>query len=589
MDQNLKEILEDIESNAHSFNDFSRYIPRLSYLESQYLKNKNSFQYELECITYEFSYLFLKINRGKLILNNGEYVDILDFKEKHLEYIEKKWENTNNPFLKNLFSLMLYVDKNSNKDEKFNFKLCFIDSTLKLKDFFNKNGYCKNNDYKVISNALINLIFTNKLPKFKLPKIKQSILDFIKDEHVHCYLKLELIKAMLDNAHIFEIADFEGLDDFCFSCAINNFNKISVDFFKLAKRIHNKINHNANDEFIKECNIELATFYVKLANDEDSHFFVRFDNYCNAINLYKEIGMVEKSDELHVKLANFKINNDFNTNSKNMVENMRNFENKFFNSISFIQYLICTNDCHLIPSFEKSNKYYNYYKENSMASLLSLKTFKLDNNKNFLNNPLNDIEVSNEYKIKEFNFTIYHNKIDKSSKFIDKLILSSFKRNIFSYDILLSYLTQFYTFLSSQSVQNVNLIYIVDILLAEYFKQLNLLVNNEKHDFMLFIDSFVLKLELFIRKLCILNNINTIIVNENNTTSERLLHDIFDDKKFQRLFDENINDYDFLKFVLLKPGLNIRNKAAHGVDMLIYNFTYANLLVVCLLRLLKYF
>ena len=39
----------------------------------------------------------------------------------------------------------------------------------------------------------------------------------------------------------------------------------------------------------------------------------------------------------------------------------------------------------------------------------------------------------------------------------------------------------------------------------------------------------------------------------------------------------------------MKPGLNLRNKSAHGFDLSIYTFEYANLLLLCFFRLLKYF
>ena len=71
------------------------------------------------------------------------------------------------------------------------------------------------------------------------------------------------------------------------------------------------------------------------------------------------------------------------------------------------------------------------------------------------------------------------------------------------------------------------------------------------------------------------------------TTSEKLLHDFFSDSKFKEVLLEN--DHDFLKHVLLKPGLNLRNKSAHGFDLIIYTFEYANLLLLCFFRLLKYF
>lgn len=39
--------------------------------------------------------------------------------------------------------------------------------------------------------------------------------------------------------------------------------------------------------------------------------------------------------------------------------------------------------------------------------------------------------------------------------------------------------------------------------------------------------------------------------------------------------------YDFLKYVLLKPDLNLRNKYFHGSDLSIYTFDNANLLLLC--------
>ena len=73
----------------------------------------------------------------------------------------------------------------------------------------------------------------------------------------------------------------------------------------------------------------------------------------------------------------------------------------------------------------------------------------------------------------------------------------------------------------------------------------------------------------------------------NGTTSEKLLHDFFSDPRFKDILLEN--DYDFIKYVLLKPGLNLRNKSAHGFDLSIYTFDNANLLLLCFFRLLKYF
>ncbi|MDO5843484.1 MAG: DUF4209 domain-containing protein, partial [Methanobrevibacter ruminantium] len=61
---------------------------------------------------------------------------------------------------------------------------------------------------------------------------------------------------------------------------------------------------------------------------------------------------------------------------------------------------------------------------------------------------------------------------------------------------------------------------------------------------------------------------------------------IFDNEDFKNLINES--DYNFLKYVLIEPGLNLRNKSAHGLDLSIYNFSNANLLFLCFFRILKY-
>ena len=131
------------------------------------------------------------------------------------------------------------------------------------------------------------------------------------------------------------------------------------------------------------------------------------------------------------------------------------------------------------------------------------------------------------------------------------------------------------------------LLYYFKPIIKEYFKQLELFLSNEEYNFILFIDSIVSKLEYLVRKLCGIYNISMIKPQGTGTTSEKLLHDFFNDSKFKEVLLEN--DYDFLKYVLLNPGLNLRNKSAHGFDLKIYTFNNANLLLLCFFRLLKYF
>ena len=85
---------------------------------------------------------------------------------------------------------------------------------------------------------------------------------------------------------------------------------------------------------------------------------------------------------------------------------------------------------------------------------------------------------------------------------------------------------------------------------------------------------------------CKNNGINIITVQQDGLSSRISLEKLFNNDDFKNLILES--DYHFLKYVLIEPGLNLRNKSAHGLDLSIYNFSNANLLLLCLLRIIKY-
>ena len=151
---------------------------------------------------------------------------------------------------------------------------------------------------------------------------------------------------------------------------------------------------------------------------------------------------------------------------------------------------------------------------------------------------------------------------------------------------IITYLSNCQKFLNISNNEK-PLLYYFKPVIKEYFKQFELYLSNEEYNFVLFIDSLVSKLEFLVRKLCEIYNISMLKPQGNGTTSEKLLHDFFNDSNFKEVLLEN--DYDFLKFILLKPGLNLRNKSAHGFDLEIYTVNNANLLLLCFFRLLKYF
>jgi hypothetical protein len=101
----------------------------------------------------------------------------------------------------------------------------------------------------------------------------------------------------------------------------------------------------------------------------------------------------------------------------------------------------------------------------------------------------------------------------------------------------------------------------------------NTLAGNsaELDDLIITFDTLAIKIEGIIRTYAKLNNVNiTKIETEKGTggktveTREAFMHELFTDQylTFKNLFDEK--EYEFLKYLYLKGGLNIRNDIAHS-------------------------
>lgn len=218
------------------------------------------------------------------------------------------------------------------------------------------------------------------------------------------------------------------------------------------------------------------------------------------------------------------------------------------------------------------------------APLLSrINQLKLDNNRNIIQT----LNIDNEEeRIMDSNYGQYHLSLIFQKIFLNEIFVYASNLKIFTYDSVITYLSNCQKFLNISNNEK-PLLYYFKPVIKEYFKQFELYLSNEEYNFVLFIDSLVSKLEFLVRKLCEIYNISMLKPQGNGTTSEKLLHDFFNDSNFKEVLLEN--DYDFLKFILLKPGLNLRNKSAHGFDLEIYTVNNANLLLLCFFRLLKYF
>jgi len=130
--------------------------------------------------------------------------------------------------------------------------------------------------------------------------------------------------------------------------------------------------------------------------------------------------------------------------------------------------------------------------------------------------------------------------------------------------------------------------------LNEYFNQVNahFLEPEYMPNFVLAMDSLILKIEGLVRDICTFSGIATFYPTKDkhgrSIVREKDINWLLREEPIKKLFDED--DLLFFKFVLVeKAGLNLRHKIAHClIDYAEYNIAYMHLLLLVLFRLGKY-
>ena len=130
--------------------------------------------------------------------------------------------------------------------------------------------------------------------------------------------------------------------------------------------------------------------------------------------------------------------------------------------------------------------------------------------------------------------------------------------------------------------------------LHEYFLQMHYYFENPFNlpNFVLSIDSLILKIEGLLRDICHFSFISTFYMSQDSkgrdVVREKDIHALLYEEAIKNLFDED--DLLLFRYVLVeKAGYNLRHKIAHSLMLFQeYNINYIHLLIIILLRLGKY-
>lgn len=566
----FKDIIKEMDLNLTEYSQKRIYEEKLSDLNKKY-ENKNNFKE----ITYELNSLSFLIKSGELMPSKKyDKYCYSDRDNNYGNYLKQRFDDTPNAILKNMY-LIIILNLNLNHEEV----RVFINKSLKL-----LNDYLIKEDNVDLDNDLLIATFDKCMSfNYKQDEIKSLIVKYVKAEFNDALNIKRLIELMLSKKKVFKKDDFEGIDDICWKCAQESETITIIEFLKLGQKISQKINSNKYNWFN-----EIGKTYERFAEERGDSKLIQLTHLTHAIEYYNQGNNPKKVEEISIKLK--KTQNEYAPSEIHLECDLNEVLNEIMieifkmplNSNNLFEFLIHGKKDFLIPKLEKGDENYKKFIKNSPILGMSSRLI-LDNNYN-INQILNGDNL--EEAIMDTNYEQYSFLIVFCNIFLKKMFVYMYNLEIFTYDSVIDYLSNCQKFLNISDGEK-PLLYYFKPIMREYFKQLELCLSNEENNYALFIDAIVPKLEYLIRKLCDIYDINMLKTQRNGTTSERLLHDFFNDSKFKEVLLER--DYDFLKYVLLNPGLNLRNKATHGFDLKIYTLDNANLLLLCFFRLLKYF
>ena len=578
MDNFLKEfnnIIKDLDTQLTVYSQRRNFVNKLTSLKENYNNKTDAFNK----ITYEIDSLEFSIQYGELIplfkSKDVCYPNINNFDECYKNYIKQRFNNTSNPILKNMY-LIIILNLNLDHDEL----KSFIDESLSL-----LSNYLINESNIELTNDLLITTFDKCMSyKHKKDIIKSLIVKYVNAEFNDIFNIKCLIELMLLKKKVFKNDDFEGLDDLCWLCAQKSEDILIIEFLLLGQRISHKLGKNKYNWFN-----EIGKTYEDFADKREDSKLMQIKHLSKAMEYYQKGGNPQRIEEISIKLKKAqkefepaRIPFKFDVSLAVNAAITEIYEKIPLDSNEFLEFLIHDKNEFLIPKLEKGDE--NYKDFVNAAPLLAVTSqLKLDNNHNITQTLKNEEE---EKRITESNYRQYSLFVMFQDIFLKEMFIHARNLEIFTCDSVINYLSNFQKFLNISDGEK-SLLYYFKPLIIEYFKQFDLYLSGGEYNYVLFIDSIVSKLEYLVRKLCEIYNISMLKPKGDDTTSEKLLHDFFRDSKFKEILFEN--DYDFLKYVLLTQGLNLRNKSAHGFDLNIYTFGNANLLLLCFFRLLKYF
>jgi len=577
--QNLDEYYEYLENNTNF-----KYLDLNTYKYITALRDKIEDEGLKKLCSYELFFAEFSIEEGKHIpkfQSGANAYPTLELFDDNFDYIKTRANNAQNPKYKAKYNHLLWLSPQKHID----FAKEAIESYLLL---------LKNSSFDVEDNLQCfsfgkyfkNIFILSQTVNHKKDDIINYLVSLLESDKLNDFTKYSLMEFIIENGKKIDSSITQKFYDYSKNKISDLDERVLESYLKLLVILSRKLNTSPS-----EFHERLGDYHISQLENEKNKGFIAHHYYTNALEEYKKANNKEKIEQTAVLLEQAKKTIDLKKVSFELEDEKYNkllnqwwdytkekathlIENGNFKDI--YGYLILEN---LLPKASVLNEEI----KSVMFDLVSTMTF--DINKNISKNKSGAI---NSYSIHINNFSINH---------IWLVVSKGIKIGKISFESLIDYLNnntwygQDFTYIDSNNeTQGFNWIELLSPSLQSFFVQTEIDLKTSKHnpqDYILAIDSLVLKFEGLLREFSRMIGAQTIEIKENGTEERIGFDKLLDNEKLKALIPED--DIAFFKFLFTSSGMNVRNNVAHCF-FTTKNYTSAVmlLLIVALLRLGNY-
>lgn len=601
----LKYLYQHVEDQALTDEEFHQ-IKRL-FVKFRDKQRQESNLGEAEKAQWEIHFLSFALKEGEIgpewerTNENGQvfvypYLDLFD--ETIYEYLITRLDTTNQPKLKARYAHILWCSPKKHKK----FAKIAIDSYFKLISTY-EQGYDKDGHFldHEISEAVINAYSIARQINDGVEEVKSELRRLVqKFSSSAAFSARNLIQFMLESKKGFVKADFDGLENVCWQIAecFTNDKQTAIEFLTLGETVARKLNKQSHPWHQR-----IAQHYEALMKVFENDPNVPLVYCMNAIENYKKIHDEEKVKELEQRYSELRGSMVFGEFREqiDLTETVKEFSEfakelvKNETSEEIIQYLIW--DKGLLPTYnevEKSTQ--EQVKESPLLHMLS---------KVVLDQSVNTAQHFDSEEEKKYFGILSNYKLHlelANIYLIQAVFCEAILENKLTFDVIIDFIKKYCWYgkdlskqLPNDQTVTYNWLNLIAPALYEYFRQMDCFFADPTinfPNFVLGLDSLILKIEGLFRELCQLSGIATFHQKKDNSgrniAQEKDINTLLREDAIKNLFDEN--DLLFFRFLLIeKLGYNLRHRIAHSLmSFQEYGGDYMHLVILALLRLGKY-